>query len=102
VLLRPLGNVIYVCDSCISLQAFEHYQRFGMGEENTPMYLSRGVTFDIRKSGGTPTIGISRGYPRHGFTIDTRGDSSEAGLVFRSNVGQLGCYAPLMSNPSCG
>jgi hypothetical protein len=29
--------------------SFEHYQRFGMGEENTPMYLCRGVTFDIQK-----------------------------------------------------
>ena len=38
-----------VRDSCTSFQPFEHYQRFGMGEENTPIYLCRGVTFDIRK-----------------------------------------------------
>lgn len=38
-----------VRDSCASFQPFEHYQRFGMGEENTPIYLCRGVTFDIRK-----------------------------------------------------
>jgi hypothetical protein len=37
-----------VRDNCTSFQAFEHYQRFGMGEENTPMYLCRGVTFDIQ------------------------------------------------------
>jgi hypothetical protein len=38
-----------VRDNCTSFQAFEHYQRFGMGEENTPIYLCRGVLFDIRK-----------------------------------------------------
>jgi hypothetical protein len=38
-----------VRDNCTSFQAFEHYQRFGMGEENAPMYLCRGVTFDIQK-----------------------------------------------------
>src|ERR1700676_126730 len=38
-----------VRDNCTSFQAFAHYQRFGMGEENTPMYLCRGVTFDIQK-----------------------------------------------------
>ncbi len=38
-----------VRDNCTSYQAFEHYQRFGMGEENTPIYLCRGVTFDIQK-----------------------------------------------------
>jgi 4-amino-4-deoxy-L-arabinose transferase-like glycosyltransferase len=38
-----------VRDNCTSFQAFEHYQRFGMGEENTQMYLCRGVTFDIQK-----------------------------------------------------
>jgi hypothetical protein len=38
-----------VRDNCTSYQAFEHYQRFGMGEENTPMYLCRDVTFDIEK-----------------------------------------------------
>jgi len=38
-----------VRDNCTSYQAFEHYQRFGMGEENTPMYLCRGVKFDIQK-----------------------------------------------------
>jgi 4-amino-4-deoxy-L-arabinose transferase-like glycosyltransferase len=38
-----------VKDNCASYQAFEHYERFGMGEENTPIYLCRGVQFDIRK-----------------------------------------------------
>jgi hypothetical protein len=38
-----------VRDNCTSFQAFEHYQRFGMGEENTAIYLCRGVTFDIQK-----------------------------------------------------
>ena len=38
-----------VRDNCTSFQAFEHYERFGMGEENAPMYLCRGVTFDIQK-----------------------------------------------------
>ena len=38
-----------VHDNCTSFQAFEHYNRFGMGEENTPIYLCRGVTFDIQK-----------------------------------------------------
>lgn len=36
-------------DNCTSHQAFNHYQRFGMGEENTPIYLCRGVKFDIQK-----------------------------------------------------
>ena len=38
-----------VRDNCTSFQAFEHYNRFGMGEENTPFYLCRGVKFDIQK-----------------------------------------------------
>jgi 4-amino-4-deoxy-L-arabinose transferase-like glycosyltransferase len=38
-----------VRDNCTSFQAFEHYHRFGMGEENTPFYLCRGVEFDIQK-----------------------------------------------------
>jgi len=38
-----------VRDNCTSFEAFEHYQRFGMGEENTPIYLCRGVKFDIQK-----------------------------------------------------
>jgi hypothetical protein len=38
-----------VRDNCTSFQAFEHYQRFGMGEENTQMYLCRDVKFDIQK-----------------------------------------------------
>jgi hypothetical protein len=36
-------------DNCTSFQAFDHYQRFGMGEENHPIYLCRGVEFDIQK-----------------------------------------------------
>ena len=38
-----------VKDNCSSYQAYEHYNRFGMGEENTPIYLCRGVKFDIQK-----------------------------------------------------
>ncbi len=38
-----------VRDNCTSFQAFEHYDRFGMDEENTPIYLCRGVKFDIQK-----------------------------------------------------
>ncbi len=38
-----------VRDNCTSYQAFEHYQRFGMGEENTPIYLCMGAKFDIQK-----------------------------------------------------
>jgi hypothetical protein len=37
-----------VRDNCTSFQPFEHYQRFGMGEENQPIYLCRGVEFDIQ------------------------------------------------------
>ena len=36
-------------DNCASWQAFEHYDRFGMAEENTPIYLCRGAKFDLRK-----------------------------------------------------
>ncbi|MGD0214923.1 MAG: glycosyltransferase family 39 protein [Terriglobales bacterium] len=38
-----------VRDNCSSYEAFNHYERFGMGEENTPIYLCRGVKFDIQK-----------------------------------------------------
>ena len=38
-----------VRDNCTSFQPFDHYERFGMGEENQPMYLCRGVEFDIQK-----------------------------------------------------
>jgi hypothetical protein len=38
-----------VRDNCTSFQAFDHYDRFGMAEENTPIYLCRGVQFDIQK-----------------------------------------------------
>ncbi len=38
-----------VQENCTSFQAFEHYERFGMGEENAPIYLCRGVKFDIQK-----------------------------------------------------
>ncbi len=38
-----------VRDNCTSFQPFEHYNLFGMGEENQPMYLCRGVEFDIQK-----------------------------------------------------
>jgi hypothetical protein len=38
-----------VQDNCTSYQAFQHYERFGMEEENGPIYLCRGVKFDIQK-----------------------------------------------------
>lgn len=38
-----------VKDNCTSYQAFEHYNKFGMGEENQPIYLCRGAEFDVRK-----------------------------------------------------
>jgi len=38
-----------VRDNCTSFQAFDHYEHFGMDEENTPIYLCRGVEFDIQK-----------------------------------------------------
>jgi hypothetical protein len=38
-----------VRENCTSYQAFDHYQRFGMGEENTQFYLCRGIKFDIQK-----------------------------------------------------
>jgi hypothetical protein len=38
-----------VRDNCTSFEAFPHYERFGMGEENTPIYLCHGVEFDIQK-----------------------------------------------------
>jgi Dolichyl-phosphate-mannose-protein mannosyltransferase len=38
-----------VRDNCTSYQAFDHYSKWGMGEENTPIYLCRGVKFDIQK-----------------------------------------------------
>lgn len=38
-----------VKDNCTSFQAFPHYSQFGMGEENAPIYLCRGVLFDVRK-----------------------------------------------------
>jgi hypothetical protein len=37
-----------VQDNCTSYQAFEHYDRWGMGEENGPIYLCRGVKFNIQ------------------------------------------------------
>ncbi len=36
-------------ENCTSYQAFPHFCRWGMGEENTPIYLCRGATFDLRK-----------------------------------------------------
>ena len=38
-----------VQDNCASWQAFPHFVKYGMGEENTPIYLCRGAKFDIRK-----------------------------------------------------
>jgi hypothetical protein len=36
-------------DNCTSFQAFDHFDPYGMGEENTPIYLCLGATFDLRK-----------------------------------------------------
>jgi hypothetical protein len=36
-------------ENCTSFQAYQHYARFGMEEENTPIYLCRGVKFDLQK-----------------------------------------------------
>lgn len=38
-----------VRDNCTTYQAFDHYSQYGMSEENTPIYLCRGVKFDIRR-----------------------------------------------------
>ena len=38
-----------VRDNCTSFQGFAHYDEFGMAEENTPVYLCRGVKFNIQK-----------------------------------------------------
>jgi dolichyl-phosphate-mannose-protein mannosyltransferase len=38
-----------VRDNCTSYQAFPHYNQWGMGEENTPIYLCRGAKFDLQK-----------------------------------------------------
>ncbi len=38
-----------VRDNCTLYQALDHYDRFGMDEENGPIYLCRGVKFDIQK-----------------------------------------------------
>jgi len=38
-----------VRDNCGSYQAFPHEARFGMGEENVPIYLCRDAAFDLRK-----------------------------------------------------
>jgi 4-amino-4-deoxy-L-arabinose transferase-like glycosyltransferase len=35
--------------NCTSWQAFDHYNRYGMAEENTAIYLCRGAKFDLRK-----------------------------------------------------
>lgn len=36
-------------DNCTTWQAFDHYDRFGMAEENNPIYLCRDAQFDLRK-----------------------------------------------------
>jgi Dolichyl-phosphate-mannose-protein mannosyltransferase len=38
-----------VRDNCTSWQAYEHNEKFGMAEENTPIYLCRGAKFDLQK-----------------------------------------------------
>lgn len=53
---QPYSNLIViqwsrddVADNCTSFQAFEHYDKWGMDEENGPIYLCRGVKFDVQK-----------------------------------------------------
>jgi hypothetical protein len=36
-------------DNCASVEAFHHFELYGMGEENTPIQLCRGATFDLAK-----------------------------------------------------
>jgi len=38
-----------VRDSCTTWQAFPHYEKFGMGEENTDIYLCRSIKFDAQQ-----------------------------------------------------
>jgi hypothetical protein len=38
-----------VRDNCTSYQPFDHYEKWGMGEENQPFCLCKGVKFDIQK-----------------------------------------------------
>ena len=38
-----------VRDNCTSFQAFPHYNRLGMGEENETIYLCRDAKFDVQK-----------------------------------------------------
>ena len=38
-----------VADNCTSFQGFPHEVRFGMAEENTPIYLCRGTKFDLQQ-----------------------------------------------------
>ncbi len=38
-----------VRDNCKAFEAFPHDSRFGMAEENVPIYLCRGATYDLRK-----------------------------------------------------
>jgi 4-amino-4-deoxy-L-arabinose transferase-like glycosyltransferase len=42
-------NLDDVKDNCRSYEAFPHENRFGMAEENVPIYLCRDVEFDLRK-----------------------------------------------------
>ena len=35
---------------CTSFEAFAHYDRWGMGEENRPIYLCRGTKVDLRNT----------------------------------------------------
>lgn len=43
------GDFQDVKDNCTSWQAFDHSHRWGMAEENAPIYLCRGTKFDIQK-----------------------------------------------------
>jgi hypothetical protein len=43
-------NLESVQKRCTSFEAFAHHDRWGMGEENTPIYLCRGTKVDLRKT----------------------------------------------------
>ena len=60
-------NLIYlqvgledVQDNCTSWQAFDHNERFGMAEENVPIYSAAARRLTCGRFGGTTTTGINQ------------------------------------------
>jgi hypothetical protein len=81
-------------------QAFEHYKRYGMGEEIHRCTSAAASTSTYRKSGVLPPLELAAGIFVM-VSLSTQGESRrQTGLVFTSTVGWLGCYASLMSNPT--